>query len=101
MATTLEEFKEELKAHHPRSDFFNSDLMHFFSITDIRMLRYTVEIMKRSGKIHTCYVISCLEHNCADKPSRRYYYFDVNTFDIVTTSINQLNGVSTKKSLHK
>lgn len=81
---TVEELKRECKSHNPDSHFFDSDTLKFFGDSKMYVLKGTAEIVDIFGEKHTCYVLSTFQKNFPFKATRRYHYFDVNTFEHIT-----------------
>lgn len=68
---------------HPTGHFFDRETLKFFGerISEMRVLKGTVEVNDVCGKSHECYILSSLQRNHPFKPTRVYHYFDSTTFD--------------------
>jgi len=83
------ELKEKIENKGGESHFFDHDTLKFFGerLSDMRVLKDTVNITDYSGDVHECYVISVTRRKNAFgpcKPYRFYHYFDVNTYQHIT-----------------
>ena len=74
---------ERYRRTHPYGHFFDHDTLKFFGerISEMRVLKNTVEITDIVGEKHTCYVLSSLQRKHPVRPVRSYHYFDVDTYD--------------------
>lgn len=72
----------------PDGHFFDQKTLKFFGerLSEMRLLKGTVEIESAGGYAHECYVISTVQRPGPPlKPRRVYHYFDVETLENVCT----------------
>ena len=76
---------DQYHIHNPGGHYFDHDTLKFFGerISDMRVLKDTVEITSAGGEKHTCYVLSSLQRKHPSGPRREHSYFDINTFEYV------------------
>ncbi len=74
-------FIQLYKEKNPNGHFFDKDTLRFFGerISDMRVLKKTLEVTSSIGKVHTCYTLSVLQRKNPAGPLRKYHYFDVDT----------------------
>lgn len=79
------DLKREYYAKHPDGHFFDRDTLKFFgeSMSQMRLLKGTVEVTDILSEKHTCYVLSSLQRKHPCGPRRTRHYFDVETLDAV------------------
>jgi hypothetical protein len=79
------ELKRNIENKGGETHFFDHDTLKFFGerLSDMRLLKNTVEITDICGEKHICYIVSATRRKNAFgscKPYTHYHYFDVNTF---------------------
>ena len=77
----------EHQQNYPESHFFDKETLRFFGerISEMRVLKNVIRINDFYGNAHTCYVLSSLQRNNPAGASRKHHYFDVETFEVITT----------------
>ena len=81
--TNVYELIREYKKHNPDGHFFDRETLKFFGerLSEMRVLKKTVNVTDWDGE-HTCHVVSVIQrNNFFGTVSRKYHYFDVNTFE--------------------
>ena len=70
---------------NPDGHFFDRDTLKFFgeSVSSMRLLKGTTNIIDISGNEHEAYTISRLQRNYPGGARRTYAYFDIETLDDV------------------
>lgn len=83
--TSVYSLKAAYESRHPNGHFFDSDTLKFFGerLSEMRVLKGTVEITNINGEKHICYMLSKYSRNYPTGAKRTYAYFDVDTFDEV------------------
>ena len=81
---TVYELIDKYYKNNPYGHFFDSRTLKFFGerMSEMRVLKKTVNVESAGGFKHECYVLSSYQHK-APVPGRAYHYFDVETFDHV------------------
>ncbi len=82
------ELKNKIVSVGGETHFFDTDTLKFFGerLSDMKVLKGTVEITDVCGEKHICYVISATRRKNAFgacKPYKKYHYFDTTTFQHV------------------
>lgn len=69
----------------PDGHFFDRDTLKFFGErqSEMRLLKETEVAYDRHGERHECYVISLLQRNAPEGPTRVQRYFDMETFHMI------------------
>ena len=83
------ELKNKIIDQGKETHFFDADTLRFFGerLSEMRVLKNTVEITDVCDNKHTCYCIAAKRRknwNGPSKPYTHYHYFDVETFQHVT-----------------
>lgn len=71
--------------NNPHGHFFDADTLRFFGerVSEMRVLKKTIEILDIGGEKHDCFVLSSLQRKAPGGMRRAYHYFDVATFEEV------------------
>lgn len=82
------ELKNKIETTGGEHHFFDAGTLKFFGerISDMRVLKNTVQVKDISGEMHTCYVISATRRKNymgACKPYSYHHYFDTTTYNHV------------------
>lgn len=85
-------FIKQFREKHPGNCFFDQDTLRFFGerISEMRILEKTKQVRGYSGEEHTCYVLSTLQRNNPDGPTRHYTYFDIDTLDVIMSEDKEI-----------
>lgn len=72
---------------HPHGHYFDRETLKFFGerISEMRVLKGTVEITDICGNKHICYILSKYSRKHPLGARRTYTYFDIETLDDVIT----------------
>lgn len=83
--TSVYTLKSAYEAKHPDGHYFDNDTLKYFGerLSEMRVLKDTIEITDECGNKHTCYVLSKFSRKYPTGARRTYDYFDVDTFDII------------------
>lgn len=85
---TIYELKRKHEQHNKGSYFFSDETLKFFgeSLSRMRVLKKTCEVVDCLGEKHTCFVVSSTRTKNAFgrcKPYIVYLYFDSTTFEYI------------------
>ena len=85
---TFYQLKNKIETAGGENHFFDHDTLKFFGerLSEMRLLKDTVEITDVCGEKHTCYVISATRRKNVFKSCKPYayhHYFDTTTFQHV------------------
>lgn len=81
----INEFMRIRREKRPDDHFFDRKTLRFFGerISEMRLLKTRERVIDISGDVHTCYVISSVQHKVPGGPKRMYHYFDRETLEQV------------------
>lgn len=84
---TVYDLKNAHEQAFPNSHYFDPETLKFFGerLSDMYVLKDTVNVKSASGNMHECYVLSKRQKKSDGKYVRRYDYFDIKTLDYVVT----------------
>ena len=77
------EFIKLYRERHPTGHYFDTATLKFFGerLSEMRILKGTVEITDRNGIEHTCYTLSAIQRRPDGMVVRKHTHFDVNTME--------------------
>ena len=79
----IHDFIKDYTEKRPDGHYFDRDTLKFFGerLSDMRVFKKTKTKEDYRGKKHICYVVSRLQRNHPNGPTRTRAFFDVETFE--------------------